>query len=314
MYKKIWIVVISVILILMFSESIVAEEILFAKIELKDGSVIAGKIQEPLEIVLKALHERIEVKVEARDIVSIVRDPTFAFWSNVRLKDGSIMEAIVEVEQIRIRPVWSRYYSLPENLSIRWEDIRSVWFFAKMTNAISSAMKVGLVEPGSTWHLQSPLRSFTTSKGPGPKKIHEFCEEFSTLGPWRNIGGSSGPSLVAMITESLEFDINAYNTNTIFLIHPENLSQLDEMVVKYPELVPVAYNELIKAYSAPLLYFLPDTQTGRIRGIIIAERLNSALAKLLIEKPIPLGVPFRYENIISPFWQLGDERLKILNE
>lgn len=303
--KKLLITVLLIILILIFSESIVAEEDLFARIELKDGSVIVGRIQEPLEIVLKALKERIEVKVEVRDIVSIVRDPTFAFWNNVHLKDGNIMEAIVEVEQIRIRPVGSR-----DSLPIKWEHIRSVWFFADMFSAI----RVGSIKPDSTWRLQGPLRLFTTSEGPGPKKIHEFCEEFFTLGPWRNIGGSSGPSLIAMITERLESEINAYNINTIFLIHPENLKQLDELVVKYPELVPVAYNELIKAYGAPLLYFLPDAQTGRVRGVIIAERLNAALAKLLIGEPIPLGVPFRYENIISPFWKLGDERLKILDE
>ena len=52
-YKKIWIIVISAILILMFSESIVAKEILSAKIELKDGSVIIGKIEEPLIISVK---------------------------------------------------------------------------------------------------------------------------------------------------------------------------------------------------------------------------------------------------------------------
>jgi hypothetical protein len=50
MYKKIWILVILVILILSFSGGITAKEILSAKIELKDGSVIIGEIEEPLII------------------------------------------------------------------------------------------------------------------------------------------------------------------------------------------------------------------------------------------------------------------------
>jgi len=304
MDKKIWILVILVILILIFSESISAEEDLFARVELKDGSVIVGRIQEPLEIVLRALKERIKVKVEVRDIVSIVRDPTFAFWNNVHLKDGNIMEAIVDVEQITIRPVGSR------NLPIKWEHIRSVGFFDDMFSAI----RIGSIKPDSTWRLQTPLISFTTSEGPGPKKIYEFCEEFYTLGPWRNILGNSGPSLVAMITESLEHEMNAYNMNTIFLIHPGNLTQLDEVVIKYPELVPVDYNELIKAYDAPLMYFSRDARTNRIRGIVIAKRLSSTWAKLLIEKPIPLDVPFRYKNPNLPFPDDEDLKILILNE
>lgn len=284
----------------MFSESISAEGKLFARVKLRDGSIIVGEVREPSEITLKTGTDK-RLKVELKDILSIIGDPLFVHLSNVHLKDGKTIEAVVRVEQIRILPVWSRYYCLP----IRWQYIHSIWFFKDM----SSAIPVGSVKPGSTWGLQTPLLLSTTSKGPGPAKIYKFCEEFDAQGI--NATGWSDPSLVAAVAERLE-DLKAYNT--IFLVHPKNLEQLDELAVKYPELVPVPYNELIKVYSAPLLYFLRDARTNRIRGIVITEWAGDALAKLLIKKPIPLGVPFRYENIISPFWKPGEETLKILNE
>jgi len=64
-YKKIWIIVISVILILTISGSVVAKEILSAKIELKDGTVIVGEIS----IILVKTKDGKFIKVE--DIVSI---------------------------------------------------------------------------------------------------------------------------------------------------------------------------------------------------------------------------------------------------
>jgi hypothetical protein len=63
-------------------------------------------------------------------------------------------------------------------------------------------------------------------------------------------------------------------------------------------LLPVSCDKLrsyLKSYSFPLLYFSRDN-TGRIRGLIIANKATVPLAKLLTEKNIPLDTPLGHEN------------------
>lgn len=85
------------------------------------------------------------------------------------------------------------------------------------------------------------------------------------------------------------------NSHNIFIIAPKDVQQVEELEAKYPNLVPLPYDEL-KQYSYPLLYFARDTQTDRVRGLIIIDELNDSLAKLLAERGVPLDTPFRYEN------------------
>ena len=95
MYKKIWILVISVILILIFSGSIIAKEILSAKIELKDGSVIIGEIQKPLIISVET--KQGELKIKLKNIVSIQFSTETSFTKEI----SSIKSGSFELKQIK---------------------------------------------------------------------------------------------------------------------------------------------------------------------------------------------------------------------
>ncbi len=116
---------------------------------------------------------------------------------------------------------------------------------------------------------------------------------------WSTIRGgrSSAPasrSLAKAVEKYWELsDIG--NSNNIFIIPPWQIRQIEELEAKYPNLVSLPYDEL-KQYSYPLLYFARDTQTDRVRGLIIIDELDDSLAKLLAERGVPLDTPFRYEN------------------
>jgi len=64
---------------------------------------------------------------------------------------------------------------------------------------------------------------------------------------------------------------------------------LQILEAKYPNLVFLSCHELeseLKSHFSPLLHFSQDIQTGRIRGIIVADHVDALLAKLLSAKGV----------------------------
>ena len=96
-----------------------------------------------------------------------------------------------------------------------------------------------------------------------------------------------------------EEDLRAIkNSYTIFLLRPDNIEQLKNLQDKYPNLVPYSYPKLTfyLKLNPCLLYFFYDAQTDKIRGIIITEKVDASLAKLLVEKELPLDTLLQYKN------------------
>ena len=223
MCKKIWILVISVILILTISGSVVAKEILSAKIELEDGSVIIGEIEKPLIISVKT-KEGIK-KIDIEDIV---------------------------------------YLQMNVQLPTIWKLQGSWWLITGKTS---------------------------------PSGFREFHEVIGkSLGRGSLLGGYAGHSLVERVEEGFE---NIEKSNTIFLILPktEELEALKELREKYPELFPISSEEF-KEFNkfSPLIYLTYDIKTEKMRGVIIADKVDASLAKMLLEKDLPLNTFLRYEK------------------
>ena len=84
-------------------------------------------------------------------------------------------------------------------------------------------------------------------------------------------------------------------SNTIFLVRPEGLKYLQDLEVKYPNLLPFSCSEL-ESYSFPLFCFSRNVQTDRIRGVIIADKVSTSLAEILFKKDLPLDTFLWYEN------------------
>jgi hypothetical protein len=83
------------------------------------------------------------------------------------------------------------------------------------------------------------------------------------------------------------------------MIRPKNIKELEKLEAEYPELVPLSCSKL-KSCSFPLLYFSRDDK-GKIRGVIITNKVTPLLVKLLTKGELPLNIPFlnipfRYEN------------------
>ena len=226
MYKKIWIVVISVILILTFSGSIIAKEILSAKIELKDGSVITGEIEKL--------------------IISI------------KTKDG--------VKEVGI------------------EDI----VFLQM-NIISSTSET---LSASVLALDLPL--YIIGGKSSVEGFRKFCLAIKkSFGRTSTLGGYP---LIEGVEKHLKY---IKGSNTIFLILPTipEFKGLQKLMEKYPELLPLSYDKLdrLKSY-VPLLYFSYDIQADKIRGIIIADKVDDLWVKLLAEKELLLDTLLQYKD------------------
>ena len=233
MYKKIWILVISVILILIFSGSIIAKEILSAKIELKDGSVIIGEIQKPLIISVET--KQGELKIKLKDIVSIQFSTETSFTKEI----SSVKSGSFELKQIKYLIV-----------TMTGDQIKGHKEFIKeMRKVISDTCD---------W---------------GSRSLVDFTER--------------------------EEDMKAIKDSyTIFLLRPDNIEQLKDLKAKYPNLVPCSYDKL-KVYlkfNPCLFYFFYDAQTDKIRGIIIAEKVDASLVKLLAEKELLLDTLLQYKD------------------
>ena len=232
MYKKIWILVISVILILIFSGSIIAKEILSAKIELKDGSVITGEIEKL--------------------IISI------------KTKDG--------VKEVGI------------------EDI----VFLQM-NIISSSPETTI--GGSVWRLQAPWYIITGKTSPrGWREFRGIIEK--SIGERGGLlGGYSEQVLVEHAEKSLK---SIRQSNIIFLIVPKakEFEAFQELWKKYPELFPLSCDKLNELSSdiSPLIYLAYDIQAEKLRGVVVADKVDISLAKLLVERELPLDTLLQYKD------------------
>ena len=102
------------------------------------------------------------------------------------------------------------------------------------------------------------------------------------------------------LTQVGEYLEEAKRFNSIFVLLPisEAIQEFRYLESKYPSLCPLSCDNLeseLKSHSFPLFYFSQNIETGKMRGIIVVEKLNSGLAGLL-SKGIPLDVPFRYQN------------------
>lgn len=111
------------------------------------------------------------------------------------------------------------------------------------------------------------------------------------------LGGYSGHYLV----KQAEPDIGCIKeSNIIFLILPKakEFKTLQELWIKYPELFPLSYSELNELSSriSPLIYLAYDIQAEKLRGVIVADKVDSSLAKLLAEEELPLNIPLRYKK------------------
>lgn len=142
---------------------------------------------------------------------------------------------------------------------------------------------------GTAWKLESPAYVITGKLSPqGVGEFHGAIDKF--LGG--RVSSLGGYPLTGGIERQLK---NIRKSNTIILILQGTVEvrELQELEEKYPELLPISYEQLA-LYSFPILYF---AQKGdRVRGIIIAKSVDSSLAELLLVKGIPLDTPLRYEN------------------
>ena len=91
-------------------------------------------------------------------------------------------------------------------------------------------------------------------------------------------------------------------SNTIYFIHPNNLKCLQDLEAKYPQLLPLPYNELesrlepeLKSHSLPLCYFSRDIEADKIRGIVIAHYVDIVLTEIL-SGDVPLDIFFQCER------------------
>lgn len=233
MYKKILILVVSIILILSFSEGVIAGEALSVKIELKDGSVIVGNIQKPSTIWVETKQGKLEV--ELKDIISI------RFLAETSLS-GQIDSA--KLSGFRLSQLGYLIVTVTGNRTEGYEK-----FVEEMRKVMPDVCR---------WGSES-LLYFDLTKGD--------MEEIK-------------------------------NTHTIFLLRPDDINQLKDLKAKYPNLVSCSYDKLKihSKFNFCLLYFFYDAQEDKIRGFIIAERVDVSLAKLLIEKELPLDSLLRYED------------------
>ncbi len=144
------------------------------------------------------------------------------------------------------------------------------------------------VEDTFQWEQDARI-IFTNTGGDRVKGDQEFFEELHKTFP--GISGWGRPSLLPVLEERLE---QVMISNTVFMVRPENLKDLEKVEQKYPNLLPVTCSKL-KSYSPPFLYFSRDKQTDKIRGVIISIKVYPSLINVLIKK-VPLDTAFWYEN------------------
>ena len=180
-----------------------------------------------------------------------------------------------------------------KNIEIETKDILSI----KRTEQEGENLKQNTFSysTNSNWELDWKLGEshsdlLCISIGKGVKGDIEFGGKLiKTL----NMSIHTRPSIVPVGK-----DLKWLDSNTILLIHPENLKCLQDLESKCPQLLPLSYAKLesrLESYSSPLFYFSRDTKVNKIRGVIVIEEVNSELAQLLSEG-VPLNMFFCYKN------------------
>ena len=170
---------------------------------------------------------------------------------------------------------------------------RKVWIIViSVILILTLSARVSLAESNdSTWNLQDPLILIYFTRGQNVEGFDEkFREELAKTLPM-NISGRR--SLEALYKGLQRF----MDSNTIFLIHPKDIKYLQDLEAEYPNLLPLSCSKL-KSYPFPLLYFSRNAETDRIRGVIIADKVTTSLAKLLTEDTLLLDIPvlLEYKN------------------
>jgi hypothetical protein len=134
-----------------------------------------------------------------------------------------------------------------------------------------------------------------------PVGLGSFFNEFHQIYQYeRVIGFLGGYPLVEGVGE----DYSDIVKKTSIIILPtsfEAINEYKELEKKYPEIVPIS-SAKVKAmvmttekYDEVLfLYF--TKKDGIIRGVIVADTVDSNLAHLLTEKGVVLDAPFKYEK------------------
>ncbi len=127
-------------------------------------------------------------------------------------------------------------------------------------------------------------------------EFDEFAEEMQKVyGRKANVWGSS--SFLNFTKRKIEIE-TIKSCNTIFVIRPECLYDLEDLEAEYPDLLPISTEKLksfLKTYGYPLLYFSLD-YTGMLRGVIIAKEVTLSLAKLVFKRRIELDILLQYKN------------------
>jgi len=148
--------------------------------------------------------------------------------------------------------------------------------------------------PSETVNLESPLYIIE-----GENQVEGFRDFFEKMELiYGNMGILGGYPLVEGVEEYIE---NIRECNSILVIPPipEGIQEYCNLESKYPDLCPLSSVELefkLESYSSPLIYLTYDIQTGTLRVVIVADRVDESLAKLLAEEELPLNVSFREED------------------
>jgi hypothetical protein len=183
--------------------------------------------------------------------------------------------------------------ALPLDIAFWHEDeqLKDIVVGRGITPSVSSISPFVFFASLETVILESPLSMIYVSKG---EKVRTNWEEFGEeMRRFLEVSIHGRPSPVPM-GKSLKW----LTRNTIYFIHPKNLKCLQDLKAEYPQLLPLSCNELgseLESYSSPLFYFSRDIKADKIRGIIVARRVDLPLAEML-SKDIPLDISFRYEN------------------
>ena len=147
----------------------------------------------------------------------------------------------------------------------------------------------------TVWKLQAPWWLITGKASPaGFRELRQALE--GSLRRGGLLGGYSGYFLVKRADKHFE---SIKRSDTIFLILPKvkEFEALKELREKYPELFPISSEEFREFNKfSPLVYLTYDIKTERMRGVIIADEVDASLAKMLLEKDLPLNTFFRYEK------------------
>jgi len=141
--------------------------------------------------------------------------------------------------------------------------------------------------------LESPL--YLISGENYVEGFMDFHEKMELI--YGQISRVSGYPLVEGVERHLE-NIRECNSILIFPPTSEGIQEYQDLEAEYPDLCPLSCDTLeseLDSHSSPLIYFSQDIGAEKLRGIIVADQVDTTLAELLSEG-VPLDVTFRYEN------------------